>query len=179
MSAATEAHWLIEQGAVSPGAKLPTTRDLAARLGLSRGAAVAAYETLQADGYLEARTGAGTYVAARVPRSGGCNYGPAKAYLVALSEELNLTVAARGVHVSALCPGFTNTDFHETAGLMDMKNNMAKWLWYNADVVVRDAIKGVEAGKPVVVSGRLYRWLDPIFQSVWTRRLLRIKARPE
>ncbi|SDW70131.1 transcriptional regulator, GntR family [Albimonas donghaensis] len=59
---------LIEQGAVSPGAKLPTTRDLAARLGLSRGAAVAAYETLQADGYLEARTGAGTYVAARVPR---------------------------------------------------------------------------------------------------------------
>ena len=118
-------------------------------------------------------------VAARVPRSGGCNYGPAKAYLVALSEELNLTVAARGVHVSAICPGFTHTDFHETAGLMEMKNNMAKWLWYDADVVVRDAIRGAEAAKPVVVSGRLYRWLDPIFQSVWTRRLLRIKARPE
>ena len=96
-------------------------------------------------------------VAARVPRSGGCNYGPAKAYLVALSEELNLTVAAHGVHVSALCPGFTHTDFHETAGLMDMKNNMAKWLWYSADVVVRDAIRGVEVGKPVVISGRLYR----------------------
>ena len=118
-------------------------------------------------------------VAARVPRSGGCNYGPVKAYLVALSEELNLTVASRGVHVSALCPGFTHTDFHETAGLMEMKKNMAKWLWYDADVVVRDAIKGVEAGKPVVVSGRLYRWLDPIFQSVWTRRFLRLKARPE
>ncbi len=118
-------------------------------------------------------------VAARVPRYGGCNYGPAKAYLVALSEELNLTVAAQGVHVSALCPGFTHTDFHETAGLMEIKNNMAKWLWYDADVVVRDAIKGVDAGKPVVVSGRLYRWLDPIFQSVWTRRFLRIKARPD
>ena len=118
-------------------------------------------------------------VAARVPRSGGCNYGPAKAYLVALSEELNLTVAARGVHVSALCPGFTHTDFHETAGLMDMKNNMAKWLWYGADIVVRDAIAGVERGRPVVISGRLYRWLDPIFQSVWTRPFLRIRARPE
>ena len=118
-------------------------------------------------------------VAARVPRSGGCNYGPAKAYLVALSEELNLTVAAKGVHVSAICPGFTHTDFHETAGLMEMKNNMAKWLWYDADVVVRDAIRGVEAAKPVVVSGRLYRWLDPIFQSIWTRRLMRITARPE
>jgi hypothetical protein len=62
---------------------------------------------------------------------------------------------------------------------MDMKNNMANWLWYDASVVVRDGIKGVEAGRSVVVSGRLYRWLDPIFQSVWTRRLLRIKARPE
>ncbi|MEC9432496.1 MAG: PLP-dependent aminotransferase family protein [Pseudomonadota bacterium] len=59
---------LIETGALPAGAKLPTTRDLAARLGLSRGAAVAAYETLQADGYVEARTGAGTFVAARVPR---------------------------------------------------------------------------------------------------------------
>ena len=118
-------------------------------------------------------------VAARVPRAGGCNYGPAKAYLVALSEELNLTVVAYGVNVAALCPGFTHTDFHETAGLMDMKNNMAKWLWYDASVVVRDGIRGVEAGRSVVVSGRLYRWLDPIFQSVWTRRLLRIKARPE
>ena len=118
-------------------------------------------------------------VAARVPRSGGCNYGPAKAYLVALSEELNLTVASQGVHVSALCPGFTHTEFHEAAGLTEMKNNMAKWLWYDANVIVCDAIKGVEAGKPIVVSGRLYRWLDPIFQSVWTRRFLRFKARPE
>ena len=118
-------------------------------------------------------------VAARVPRSGGCNYGPAKAYLVALSEELHLTVASAGVNVSALCPGFTHTDFHETAGLMEMKNKMAKWLWYDADVVVRDAIIGVEKGKAIVVSGRLYRWLDPIFQSVWTRRFLRIRARPE
>ena len=118
-------------------------------------------------------------VAARIPRSGGSNYGPSKAYLVALSEELNLTVAASGVHVSALCPGFTHTDFHETAGLMDMKNGMPKWLWYDADVVVGDAIKGVEAAKPVVISGRLYRWLDPLFQSVWTRKLFRIKARPD
>ena len=117
-------------------------------------------------------------VAARIPRSGGCNYGPSKAYLVALSEELNVTVAMDGVHVTALCPGFTHTDFHETAGLQAMKAGMPKWLWYGADVVVRDAIKGVEAGKPVVISGRLYRWLDPLFQSVLTRRLVRMKARP-
>jgi len=118
-------------------------------------------------------------VAGRIPRSGGCNYGPSKTYLIALSEELNLTVAGQGVHVSALCPGFTHTDFHETAGLSEMKAGMPKWLWYGADVVVRDSIRGVESGRPVVISGRLYRWIDPLFQSVLTRRLFRIKARPD
>jgi len=118
-------------------------------------------------------------VAGRIPRSGGCNYGPSKAYLIALSEELNLTVGGQGVNVSALCPGFTHTDFHQTAGLGDMKAGMPGWLWYGAETVVNDAIRGVEGGRPVVLSGRLYRWLDPIFQSVWTRRFFRIKARPE
>ncbi|WP_448952930.1 MocR-like pyridoxine biosynthesis transcription factor PdxR [Labrys neptuniae] len=58
---------LIETGLAQPGAKLPTTRDLAGRLGLSRAAAVAAFEMLVADGFAEARVGAGTFVAAEVP----------------------------------------------------------------------------------------------------------------
>ncbi|GLS24236.1 GntR family transcriptional regulator [Labrys miyagiensis] len=58
---------LIENGQAPPGTKLPTTRDLAKRLGLSRAAAVAAFEMLVADGFAEARVGAGTFVAAQVP----------------------------------------------------------------------------------------------------------------
>ncbi|GEO83403.1 MULTISPECIES: PLP-dependent aminotransferase family protein [Alphaproteobacteria] len=58
---------LIEAGSLPAGSKLPTTRDLAARFGLSRGAAVAAYEMLVADGFAEARVGSGTFVAAVVP----------------------------------------------------------------------------------------------------------------
>jgi len=42
---------------------------------------------------------------------------------------------------------------------------------------VADGIRAVEAGKPVCISGRLYRWLDPLFQSVWTRRLFRAPGR--
>lgn len=118
-------------------------------------------------------------VAGRIARSGPCNYGPSKSYVVALSEELNLTYAHAGVNVCALCPGFTHTDFHATAGLDAMKAAMPKWLWYDADVVVRDGLEAVERGKPVAISGRLYRWIDPLLQSVWTRRLFRIKARPE
>lgn len=46
-----------------PGAKLPATRTLAAQLGLSRTAVVAAYEQLLVEGYTTGRVGAGTYVA--------------------------------------------------------------------------------------------------------------------
>ncbi|WP_159718053.1 MocR-like pyridoxine biosynthesis transcription factor PdxR [Geminicoccus flavidas] len=58
---------LIESGLVPPGAKLPTTRDLSARLGVSRLAAVTAFELLTAEGFVEARVGAGTFVASAVP----------------------------------------------------------------------------------------------------------------
>lgn len=110
-------------------------------------------------------------VAGRISRAGGCNYGPTKAWVIAMSEELALTVRKDGVNVSALCPGFTHTEFHERAGLMDMKNGMPSWMWYDAEVVVREGLAAAERGKAVFISGRLYRWVDPFFQSVWTRRL--------
>ena len=58
---------LIEAGDIPPGSKLPPSRDLARRLKTSRGSVVAAFEMLIAEGYAVARTGAGTFVADRVP----------------------------------------------------------------------------------------------------------------
>lgn len=109
-------------------------------------------------------------VAGRIPRGGDCNYGPSKAWVIALSEELALTVAEQGVKVCALCPGFTHTEFHARAGLMEMKNSLPKWFWYDAETVVREGLAAVERGRRVYISGRLYRALDPLLQSVWTRR---------
>lgn len=116
-------------------------------------------------------------VAGRIPRVGGCNYGPSKAYLIALSEDLAVTLHGSGVKVCALCPGYTHTDFHSTAGLQDMKDSLPGFLWYDAEVVVREGLRAVEKGKPVYLSGRLYRWLDPLLQSLLTRRLFRVASR--
>jgi GntR family transcriptional regulator/MocR family aminotransferase len=58
---------LIEAGTIPAGSKLPPSRDLAGRLKIARGSVVAAFETLIAEGYAMARTGAGTFVADRVP----------------------------------------------------------------------------------------------------------------
>ncbi len=52
---------------LAPGARLPSTRELAARLGVSRASAVAAYEQLAAEGWIEGRTGSGAYVSADLP----------------------------------------------------------------------------------------------------------------
>lgn len=113
-------------------------------------------------------------VAGRLPRPAGGHYGPSKAYLIALTEELDLILAGTGVQVSALCPGFTHTDFHQAGDLLEMKNATPKFVWYEAETVVREGLRAVEKGKPIMISGRLYRWLDPLTQSVLTRSLLKM-----
>src|SRR5262249_5546291 len=54
---------------VAPGARLPSTRALAADLGVSRNVAMLAYEQLLGEGYAQARIGSGTIVAPPLPES--------------------------------------------------------------------------------------------------------------
>ena len=57
----------ILSGTLRPGTKLPSTRELAVQLGVSRSAVVAAFEQLLAEGYASGRKGAGTYIASDLP----------------------------------------------------------------------------------------------------------------
>jgi GntR family transcriptional regulator/MocR family aminotransferase len=54
----------MRDGRLLPGTRLPSTRSLAASLGVARGTVSAAYDQLVAEGYLAARAGSGTVVAA-------------------------------------------------------------------------------------------------------------------
>ncbi|WP_432136881.1 MULTISPECIES: PLP-dependent aminotransferase family protein [unclassified Streptomyces] len=60
----------VRSGRLAPGTRLPSSRDLAADLGVSRGLVTEAYEQLTAEGYLRSGRGAGTWVggAARAAR---------------------------------------------------------------------------------------------------------------
>ncbi|HEX4098195.1 MAG TPA: PLP-dependent aminotransferase family protein [Caulobacteraceae bacterium] len=53
--------------ALAPGARLPSTRELAQRLGISRTSVVTAYEQLAAEGWIDCRTGSGAYVGVELP----------------------------------------------------------------------------------------------------------------
>ncbi|MDX5366303.1 MAG: PLP-dependent aminotransferase family protein, partial [Alphaproteobacteria bacterium] len=59
----------ILEGRLGPGARLPSSRLLAAELGVGRNTVLAAYDQLTAEGYLEGQVGAGTVVAATLPDS--------------------------------------------------------------------------------------------------------------
>ena len=111
-------------------------------------------------------------VAGRMTVGGDYSYGPTKAYLIALSKGLASAYRSKGVHVMALCPGFTHTDFHASDKLTIMKSNTPKWIWYDADVVIREGLAALEQGKDEYTSGRLYRFLVPVLKQRWTQGLL-------
>jgi len=104
-------------------------------------------------------------VAGHVSLAGDASYGPAKAYLIALSKGLAATVRRDGVNVLALCPGFTHTDFHQSPELVAMKNKSPSFIWYDAEVVAREGLAALESGKAVYLSGRLYRYLIPLLRT--------------
>jgi GntR family transcriptional regulator / MocR family aminotransferase len=54
-------------GQLLAGSRLPSTRALAAEIGISRNTVLAAFEQLHAEGYLQGRLGSGTYVARELP----------------------------------------------------------------------------------------------------------------
>lgn len=112
-------------------------------------------------------------VAGQITVPGDCNYGPTKTYLIALSKSLADTVKKDGVHVLALCPGFTHTDFHQSEDLAKMKRGMPPFVWYDADVVIREGLEALERGRSVYTSGRLYRFLTPLLRTPLSRVVFR------
>jgi len=111
-------------------------------------------------------------VAGRMTVAGDYSYGPTKAYLIALSRALASTFKDQGVFVMALCPGFTHTEFHGSDKLTEMKGNTPGFIWYDADLVIREGLTALEKGRDEYTSGRLYRFLVPVLRQRWTHNLL-------
>lgn len=84
-------------------------------------------------------------------------YPAAKAFLVKFSESLHAEYSARGVHVCALCPGFTYSEFHDVTGARAMVSKMPARMWMSAADVVAEGLAAVQAGQPVHVAGPFNR----------------------
>jgi short-subunit dehydrogenase len=99
-------------------------------------------------------------VAGMVPAPAGHTlYGASKAFVIRFSEALNAENGPKGVNVTAVCPGFTRSEFHDVTGTRDRMNKMPGFLWLEADAVVREGYAAVMKGRAVVVNGAIYRVL--------------------
>jgi len=99
-------------------------------------------------------------VAGMVPSPAGHTlYGASKAFLIRLSEALSAENGPKGVNVTAVCPGFTWSEFHDVTGTRDKMNEMPGFLWLKADDVAREGYEAVMKGRSVVVNGAIYRLL--------------------
>lgn len=94
----------------------------------------------------------------------GGTYSASKSYLTVLSESLHTELAPTGVKISALCPGFTRTEFHQR-GKMSMKG-LPNFLWLNSDRLVEQSWSDALKGKAVSVPGWQYKLLIFIVQTV-------------
>lgn len=98
--------------------------------------------------------------AALLPGAAGhTQYAASKAFLLRFSESLALETGPYGVHVTAACPGFTLTEFHDVTGTRGRVSRLPRWLWLEAPAVAEESWRAVMAGRPLVINGRLYRTL--------------------
>ncbi len=88
----------------------------------------------------------------------GGTYSAAKAWVTVFSESLASELAGTGVHVTAVCPGFTHTEFHQRAS-MEI-DGIPEWMWLDAQEVVDRALSDVRKGRPVSVAGPQYKALS-------------------
>ena len=59
-----------------------------------------------------------------------------------------------GVHVSALCPGFTYSEFHDVNDTREQISRSApEWMWLGADEVAAAGYEAAEANRPICVPG--------------------------
>jgi len=97
-------------------------------------------------------------LAGLVPSPGGHTlYAATKAFVIKFSESLGHEVRARGVYVTALCPGFTYSEFHDVTGTRERMKNLPAWMWLDAAAVARQGYDAVMTGVPLSITGRVNR----------------------
>ena len=96
-------------------------------------------------------------VAGFLPRG---TYSAAKAYVTSFTRWLDLTYRAQGVRGMVLCPGFVRTEFHDRMGVS--RDSAPRWMWLDADRLVRDALADLDRGLTVSIPSKRYKAITAV-----------------
>jgi short-subunit dehydrogenase len=86
-------------------------------------------------------------------------YAATKAYVTSLTEALHEEMRGTGVHVSALCPGLTKTEFQERSNTSAYEATFPDFAWTSVESVAAAGLEGVAKNRPIIVPGVLYKSL--------------------
>jgi GntR family transcriptional regulator/MocR family aminotransferase len=136
----------IRDGRLLPGTRLPSSRDLAAQLGVARGTVTSAYTQLVAEGYLTTRRGSGTTVASLGP-AGACGVPePPRRWRYNLRPGLPaLGAFPRAEWVAAHRAALTDLPdedlaYPDPAGFLGLRKEIVDYLARVRAVVAKDAV---------------------------------------
>ena len=101
-------------------------------------------------------------VAAFIPRS---TYGAAKLWLISFSRWANTEYGPR-VSVTAVCPGYTHTRFHERLGLAPGEEGVPRGMWLEARDVVAASLRDAARGRAVSIPSWRYRVITFLARAV-------------
>jgi short-subunit dehydrogenase len=96
-------------------------------------------------------------VAAWTPRGA---YSAHKAWLLNLTRWMSWQYADAGLQVTAVCPGFVRTEFHQRMGA-DI-STVPRWMWLKASKVVTESLADLDKGKAVSVPSWRYKVLGAL-----------------
>ncbi len=92
-------------------------------------------------------------IAGSIPAASSATYGATKAFVTSFSQAMHEELRPEGIDVSALCPGFTRTEFQQRANAMTEAGKIPDRLWQSAHDVAAAGLDGVAANKAIVVPG--------------------------
>ncbi len=92
-------------------------------------------------------------LAAFAPPGESLLYTGIKTYVLGMSQALDMELKPHGVHVTALCPGFTHSEFHDVMGTREAASHLPSIMWQRPEAVAREGWTAVNRGKPVCVPG--------------------------
>ncbi len=99
-------------------------------------------------------------------------YAATKAYVTSLTEALHSEVKSSGVHVTALCPGLTKTEFQDHSNTSGLASRVPDLAWTSVGQVASTGLSDVASNRTISVPGVLYK-TAVTFSDIMPRSLTR------
>ena len=86
-------------------------------------------------------------------------YGPVKTFMNRFNEALNTVYNKHKIYSTALCPGYTVTNFHTASGVQNEMDSVPSFLKKSAKRIAKEGVEGMLKNKKVVVPTITWRFI--------------------